>query len=287
MFYSGPRRPGRPRPGKTSRYRRASLDRAGEGTRPYVCFSISKICCGSVHVLLYSEILHTTAAELIHVRREILQTINPAIQPGITVGFCFCLLVILAKECVITLVISLYRRGMRPVPALHHRIDQKSRNHGPIRIGRDYFRIDNFFHHHDHALRRAHAFNHHAEISPAVSVALTISALDVHNGDVWVQSSHCPQRLFRRKWRKYLIEKMIPFRHIAAQRGLRGEERHAHCPSLQRERDGEVGHVENLHPVLLDGAAEVVTRAHHDVANPCGNYLLNTSCADHLVEQNV
>ena len=80
---------------------------------------------------------------------------------------------------------------------------------------------------------------------------------------------------------------MIPFRDIAAQRGLRGEERHAHCPSLQRERDGEVGHVENLHPVLLDGAAEVVTRAHHDVANPCGNYLLNTSCADHLVEQNV
>src|SRR5207245_9182656 len=124
MFYSGPRSPGRPRPGKTSGYRRASLARAGEGTRPYVCFSISKICCGSVHVLLYSEILHTTAAELIHVRRAILQTINPAIQPGITVSFCFRLLVILATECIISFVISLNRRGMRPVPALHHRIAQ-------------------------------------------------------------------------------------------------------------------------------------------------------------------
>src|SRR5207253_10968361 len=95
---------------------------------PTCASSISKICCGSVHVLLYSEILHTTAAELIHVRRAILQTINPAIQPGITVGFCFRLLVIMAKECIIAFVISLYRRGMRPVPALHHRIDQKSRN---------------------------------------------------------------------------------------------------------------------------------------------------------------
>src|SRR5437660_1548836 len=284
MFSTGPRRPGRPRPGKTSRYRRASLDRAGEGTRPYVCFSISKICCGSVHVLLYSEILHTTAAELIHVRRAILQTINPAIQPGITVGFCFCLLVILAKECVITLVISLYRRGMRPVPALHHRIDQKSWDQRSIGIAGDHLRIDNLFHHHDHALRRAHAFNHHAEISPAVSVALTISALDVHNGDVWVQSSHCPQRLFRRKWRKYLIEEMIPFCDIATQRSLRGEKRHAHRSSLQCERYSEVGHVENLHPVLLDGSPEVVRRAHHDVADPCRNYLLHTSCADHLVE---
>src|SRR5437870_4248272 len=202
MFYSGPRRPGRPRPGKTSRYRRASLDRAGEGTRPYVCFSISKICCGSVRVLLYSEIFHATAAELIHVR------------------------------CAI-------------------------------------------------------AFDHCSEISPTVCRALGIGALDVHNRGVWVQSSHCPQRLLRRKWRKYLIEEMIPFRDIAAQRSLRGEKRHTHRPGLQCERDGKVGHVENLHPVLLDGAAEVVTRAHHDVANPCRNYLLNTSCANHLVEQNV
>src|SRR5437016_13587907 len=107
MFYSGPRRPGRPRPGKTSRYRRASLDQAGEGTRPYVCFSISKICCGSVRVLLYSEIFHATAAELIHVPRAMLHAINPAIQPVITVSLCFRLLVILAKECIIAFVISL------------------------------------------------------------------------------------------------------------------------------------------------------------------------------------
>src|SRR2546430_6657082 len=109
MFYSGPRRPGRPRPGKTSRYRRASLDRAGEGTRPYVCFfNIQNLLRQRTRAAL--QILHTTAAELIHVRRAILQTINPAIQPGITVGFCFCLLVILAKECVITLVRSEERR---------------------------------------------------------------------------------------------------------------------------------------------------------------------------------
>src|SRR3989475_10298763 len=138
MFYSGRRRPGRPRRANPPGPRRPPLGGGGEGTRPYVCFSISKICCGSVRVLLYSEIFHATAAELIHVRRAILHAINPAIQPGVAIGFCFRLLVILAKECIIAFVISLNWRGMRPVPALHHRIDQKSWDQRSIGIAGDH-----------------------------------------------------------------------------------------------------------------------------------------------------
>ncbi len=75
---------------------------------------------------------------------------------------------------------------------------------------------DNFFGDHDHPLGRAHAFDHDAEISPAVSVTFRIGALHMNDSDIRIQRPHRPQRFFSPERRKYLIEKMIAFGGIGS-----------------------------------------------------------------------
>ena len=70
------------------------------------------------------------------------------------------------------------------MPALDHRMNHKSWNYGAIGIAGNHFSINDFFRHHDHSFRGAKAFDHHPEITPAVSVAVTVRALQMNNRDV-------------------------------------------------------------------------------------------------------
>src|SRR5579864_8355796 len=194
---------------------------------------------------------------------------------------------VLVKEIVVTTVVALHRRWMRAIGTLDNGIHQKSGNHSAIWVAGNDFRLDNLLRYHDHAFCCTHTFEHDSEIPPAVRVTFRVSALNMNNGDIWIQRAHRPERFFRRKWRKYLIEEMIAFDRVRTQRASCRQERHAHCASLQSESQREVRHVENLQPVLLDSASEVVCGAHHDVANPGGNHFFNISGADKLIEKNV
>ena len=148
-------------------------------------------------------------------------------------------------------------------------------------------RLNDFFRHHDHALGGANSFDHHAEIAPAVGIAFAIGTLHVNDGDVGIERTNRPQGFPRLERRKYLIEEMIALGDIAAQCRSSRKKRHPHGTGLQRQGDGEVGHVENLHSILLNRAAKVVGRAHHHIANPRGDNLLDASRSDDLVEKNV
>src|SRR6266704_4038109 len=212
---------------------------------------------------------------------------DPLLLPDITLCFGFCLFVILAEKCIVSIVISLDWGWMRAVRALDYGVDHEPRDCGAVGVAGDCFYVDNFFGHYDDPLGCAHAFWHHAEISPAMRVAFGVGALHVDNRDIRIQRSHCPQRFLRREWGKDLIEKMIAFGAVAAERAFCRQERNAHGSGLQRERYGEVGHVEDLHAILLDGAAEIIDGAHHYVAYPGGDDFLNASGADQLIEESV
>ena len=89
-------------------------------------------------------------------------------------------------------------------------------------------------------------------------VAFHISPLHMHDGHVRVKRAYRPQRFLRRKRREYLIEKVIALGRVTAQRGFGRQKGYSHCACLQRERDDEIGHIEDFHSILLDRAAEVV-----------------------------
>src|SRR3954469_454931 len=91
---------------------------------------------------------------------------------------------ILAKEGIVTLVISLHRRRMRAERDLADSADQEPRNHSAVRVGGDDLARDDLFRTDDHLLGRAHAFEHDAEISPAMCVAFFVGALHMDDGHV-------------------------------------------------------------------------------------------------------
>src|SRR5581483_8372724 len=128
---------------------------------------------------------------------------------------------------------------MRAVRTMDNCAHQKSGNHSAIGIAGDYIGIDDLLRHHDHALGGTDALEHHAEIPPAVGVAVAIGALRVDDSDVWADGAYRQQRLFALKRGKYLIEKMIVFEHVTSQRSSRGKIRDAHRARLQREGNGK------------------------------------------------
>src|SRR5712692_845798 len=193
---------------------------------------ISKIRLRGIRVLLNAQVVYTARAQLVHICAAICDSINPAFQPGIAVCIGLRLLVVLAEECIVTLVVSLHRRGMRAVGTLDHRIHQEPRNHGAIRIAGYDLRLNHLFCDDDHALGRTNSLDHHAEVAPAVRIAFAVGTLHVNDGDIRTQRAYRPQRLLLRKRRKYPIEKMISLGHVAAQRGSRRKERHAHGSRL-------------------------------------------------------
>src|SRR3954447_14404889 len=176
---------------------------------------------------------------------------------------------------------------MRTVGTLDYGIDQKTGDDGAIRIAGDNLRRNNFFGNDDYALGGAHSFDHDAEVPPAVSVAFGVGALHMDDGHIGIQRPHRPQRLLRSEGREYLIEKMIALCGIATQCRFGRQKRDAHCASLQGKSNGEISHIEHLHSALFNGAAEIVGGSHHDVAYPSSDDLLDTSCADKLVKENV
>src|SRR5438309_11353684 len=111
--------------------------------------SISKIRLRGVCVFLHPQLFHSASAQLIHICKTVGYAINPTLQPGIGIRPGFRLLVVLTKESVVALVVSLHWRRMSPIAALDHRIDQKSGNHGAIGIARDSISFYDFFGYHD------------------------------------------------------------------------------------------------------------------------------------------
>src|SRR5690242_4494218 len=106
---------------------------------------------------------------------------------------------------------------MRTVSAFDDRVYKKAGNDGAIGIAGDDLGRHNFFGNNDYPLSSAHALDHDAEISPAVSVAFRISPLNMNNCHIGVQGPNSPQRFLGRKRRKYLIEKMITLCSIRSQ----------------------------------------------------------------------
>src|SRR4051812_17030534 len=115
---------------------------------------------------LHSKVFYSTGAELVHVCLAIGNAVDPALQPCFTIARSLRMLVILTKESIVTAVVSLHRRRMRPMLALDHGMNHKSRNDGTIGIAGNHFGVDDFFRHHDDAFRGANAFNHHPKITP-------------------------------------------------------------------------------------------------------------------------
>src|SRR5215472_9140893 len=91
---------------------------------------------------------------------------------------------ILLKGGIVTLVVSLHRRGMRAEGALDYGGDQKSGNDGAVGVAGDDLARNDFFAGDDDVLGGAHTLDHDAEVAPAVRVALFIGALHVHDGEI-------------------------------------------------------------------------------------------------------
>src|SRR5437588_6385706 len=87
---------------------------------------------------------------------------------------------------------------------------------------------------------------------------------------------------------------MIVPAYIRPKRRMGRQERYAERAGLQGEREAEIRHVDDrqlftwrARVVLLARTAEVVSRAHHHVADPGRDDALYAAGADHLVKENV
>src|SRR5947209_3861997 len=219
---------------------------------------------------------------------------NPVLCPGAECLRCFGLGVVLLEKIIITLIVSLHWRGMRPIRAIHHRRHQKTGNYGAIGVTGDHLLRHDLFRADNHLFGCAHAFNHYTKISPAMRVAEFIGALHVDNGHIRLDGTDSHERFLRFEGRDDLVEEMIAPGNVAAHGSAGRQEWHTHSPGLERQRDTEIRHVEDAQLLagstgilLLGGTAEVVGRTHHHVAHPGGHYVFDAACADKLVKQNV
>ncbi len=214
--------------------------------------------------------------------------------PSVEIGTGLGLSVILLEERIITFAVTLHRRRMRAKTALHYGRNQKTGNHRAVGVAGNNFFFHNLLSADNDFFRRTNAFQHHAKISPAVGVAVFIGALHMHDGNVGNDGPDRQQGLLGFKRRDDLIEKMTAFGHVAAHGRARRQKRDAHGPSLERQREREVCHIENAELLArrarilnFSGMAEVVGRSHHHIANPGRNYIFNAARADELVKENV
>src|ERR1051325_4203519 len=224
-------------------------------------------------MLFYAKLFQAVRTQHLQVCLANRDTVYPAIQPSIVLLACLGLLVIFGKEDIVAVVVSLDWRRMRNEWAFDYGVDQKSGNYGAVGSASNKRRIRYFFSHKDDSLGRAHAFDHYAEVSPTMSVALGICPLHMNDCHIRIDCTHGPQAFLGFEWGEYLIEEVISLCGVTSQRGFRGQERNAHSASLQPECDGEIGHVEDFQPILLDGTTKVVGRTHHDITDPGGDDL--------------
>src|SRR4051794_12167957 len=107
-------------------------------------------------MLLYAQARNALLAELLAVLGAISHAIDPALGPALEGLSSLALFMILAKEGIVTLVISLHRRRMRPERDLAHSAHQEPWDHGAVRVRGDDLARDDLFRADDHLLGRAH-----------------------------------------------------------------------------------------------------------------------------------
>src|SRR5208282_4700132 len=189
--------------------------------------SVPEIRRRTQRMLFNPERFGSARAELIHVIRPPRRPRHPVRQPIFEAFRVPRLLVILRKESVVPPVAALYRRRVRAPWLMHHRRNQKSRDERAIRVGRNHARIDDLFRDNDHLPRRSQAVDGNAEASPNVRVSLRVGPLHVHDRHVGTQSSHGNELLFAHR-RRNLAQVTVLLQQVAAERGIRRHERHAH-----------------------------------------------------------
>src|SRR5205085_12673289 len=99
--------------------------------------SVSVIRLRGVGMLLYAQARDAILAQQLGVLSNISHAIDPPLGPALEGLSSLALFMILAKEGIVTLVISLHRRRMRPQRHLADSADQKAWDHGSVRVRRD------------------------------------------------------------------------------------------------------------------------------------------------------
>src|SRR5690242_19096076 len=89
---------------------------------------VSKVRLRCIRMLLHTQRFHTIEAEFLLILLTIGHSINPTLQPRVTLSSRFSVLVVLAKEIIVAAVIALDRRRMRAIRTFNHRIHQETRN---------------------------------------------------------------------------------------------------------------------------------------------------------------
>src|ERR1700745_1100795 len=98
---------------------------------------------------------------------------------------------------------------MRAEGLVHNRRYEKSGDHRAIGIASDYFPLNNFLRNYNHLLRSTHCLQHHSEVSPAMSIALSVGALHVGDGYIRHDSADRKERLLWFKRGNNLIKEVI------------------------------------------------------------------------------
>src|SRR5690348_579793 len=136
------------------------------------------------------ELIKTRLANFTHIRSEILETVNPLIEPRDNFRMVLGKLVPGEISFIVTIVIALNIRGMRTVGFVHHGIDNQSWDQGAVRIRTNNCFVDDFFDHNDHMLGGERHFFLHTDQAPDLSVAAAVRTLRMENRDVRAQRRH-------------------------------------------------------------------------------------------------
>src|SRR5438045_2907416 len=134
--------------------------------------SIAVIRRGRISMLLNPQLPDAACSYLVHIRPPIGHSVYPATEPRFAISFRLRLLVILPKESIVPLVISLYGRRVSAKGTFHDGVNHEPRDNRAVRIAGNDFRRNNLLRHHDHPFCCADPLDHHSKISPAMSIAL-------------------------------------------------------------------------------------------------------------------
>src|SRR5947209_7745399 len=117
-------------------------------------------------MLLHAQARDALLAKQLRVLRNILNTVHPALGPALEHLCRLALFMILAKEGIVTLVISLHRGRMRSQRDFADRADQEPWNHGAVWVAIDDLARHGFLRADDHLFGCAPGFDHDAEVAP-------------------------------------------------------------------------------------------------------------------------
>ena len=133
-------------------------------------------------------------AELLDVVGTAAEVVDPLAQPGLRRGLVAADRVPLAVEVVVAVVGTLDVRGVRPERLDDDRVDDQTRDQGPVRVGADHRLVDELLDDDDHPVGGEGGLLLAAEEAPHLHVPLFVGALRVDDGNVRVQRRHRPDR---------------------------------------------------------------------------------------------